>query len=111
MKESVLPHISSPALQIRLVEVNQCTMLSQHFDRYSTSTGQLATRNLEDIQKLSLDTFGSKRAKRMFGQRAKNNYNAELVKDQLEATLTGEEETIYGRLESFIELINFFFVR
>lgn len=66
-------------------------MLSQHFDGYSTSTGQIAERNLEDILKMSLDTFGSKRAKRMYGQKAKNNYNAELVKDQLEATLAGKE--------------------
>lgn len=28
----------------------------------------------------------------MFGQRAKNNYNAELVKEQLEATLAGIKE-------------------
>lgn len=77
--------------QIRLIEVNQCSMLSQHFDSYSTSTGQITDRNLEDIQKMSLDTFGSKRAKRMFGQKAKNNYNAELVKEQLEATLAGEK--------------------
>lgn len=73
--------------KIRLVEVNQCTMLSQHFDRFTASTGQITGRNLEDVQKMSLDTFGSKRAKRMFGQRAKNNYNPDLVKDQLEATL------------------------
>lgn len=66
-------------------------MLSQHFDGYSTATGQISDRNLEDTQKLSLDTFGSKRAKRMYGQKAKNNYNAELVKDQLEATLAGKE--------------------
>lgn len=66
-------------------------MLSQHFDGYSTETGQITHRNLEDIQKMSLETFGSKRAKRMFGQKAKNNYNADLVKDQLEATLAGEE--------------------
>ncbi|XP_037029717.1 uncharacterized protein LOC119069693 [Bradysia coprophila] len=73
--------------KVRLIEVNQCTMLSQHFDRYTASTGQITGRNLEDIQKMSLDTFGSKRAKRMFGQKAKNNYNPDLVKDQLEATL------------------------
>lgn len=66
-------------------------MLSQHFDGYSTATGQIMDRNLEEIQKMSLETFGSKRAKRMFGQKAKNNYNADLVKDQLEATLAGEE--------------------
>lgn len=73
--------------KVRLVEVNQCAMLSQHFDQYTSSTGQITGHNLEDVQKMSLDTFGSKRAKRMFGQRAKNNYNPDLVKDQLEATL------------------------
>lgn len=73
------------------MEVNQCAMLSQHFDQYTSSTGQITGHNLEDVQKMSLDTFGSKRAKRMFGQRAKNNYNPDLVKDQLEATLAGEK--------------------
>lgn len=66
-------------------------MLSEHFDCYSSSTGQISSRSLEDTQKMSLETFGSKRAKRMYGQKAKNNYNAELVKEQLEATLSGED--------------------
>ncbi|KAJ6639892.1 hypothetical protein Bhyg_12639, partial [Pseudolycoriella hygida] len=73
--------------KIRLIEVDQCSLRSQHFDSYSSSTGEIVRGNLQEIQKTSLDAFGSKRAKRMWGQKVKNDYNADLVKDQLEATL------------------------
>ncbi|XP_037026006.1 uncharacterized protein LOC119067244 [Bradysia coprophila] len=87
--------------KIRLVEVNQCTMLSQHFDRYTSSTGQITGRNLQDIHKMSLDTFGSKRAKRMFGQKAKNNYNPDLepeVEDEFDKKRMMGELLLKSRL-------------
>lgn len=64
-------------------------MLSHHFDQHAPSSGPMSVRSLKEVQKVSLETFGSKRAKRMFGLKSKNSFNPELVKDQLEATLAG----------------------
>lgn len=71
--------------QMRIVEVQECSMLSKHYDasRASTNSGRTA----EQARKTMLTSFGGKAASKTIERKERMRINVDIVKGQLDKTM------------------------
>ena len=75
--------------QIRLVEFEECSVLSQHYDVVQKKP-TAAVRSKEDSKKILLSAFGSKKANLMLDRIEKMKMNVDVVKEQLDKTMNSK---------------------
>lgn len=77
--------------QIKLVEVNECNMLSYHYNAVAKRDGKVHTGLTSDsARRLLFKDFGGKKALQVFERKEKMKVNVDVVKEQLDKTLLGK---------------------
>lgn len=83
-------------IQIKLVEVSECSLLSYHYNLTKVNATQAnAPTNMssEGAKRIMLKDFGGKKALRFLDRKEKMKVNVDVVKDALEKTLMGKNKT------------------
>lgn len=80
-------------LQIKLVEVEECSLMSYHYNncgkkKTETPTDQ-SSMSSESARRLLFKEFGGKKAMKVLDRKEKMKINVDVVKDQLDKTLLG----------------------
>lgn len=70
---------------MRLVEVQECSLLSKHYDTIQVSAAN--GRTAEQARKTMLTSFGGKAANRTLERRERMRINVDIVKGQLDKTM------------------------
>lgn len=76
--------------KIRFVEVEQCSVLSEH---YVVPQHQSDTRAI-DVRSLLYKNFGSKSAARAMDKKEKTEFNVDILKDKLDTSVLDVDESI-----------------
>lgn len=84
--------------KIRLVEVEQCSLLSKHYQHDAAATTDRTT-DTQQAYKIMLKSFGGKAANRMLEKKDKMRLNVDVVKEQLDKTIQAEPADTTGTAE------------
>lgn len=79
--------------QIKLVEVNECHLLSYYYNavthRDADKSTPMATMSSEGARRIMFKDFGGKKALQVLDRKEKMKVNVDVVKDALDKTLLG----------------------
>lgn len=80
--------------QVTLVEVNECSLLSYHYNncalKKTQSAGEFSSMSTESARRILFKDFGGKKAMKVLERKEKMKVNVDVVKDQLDKTLLGK---------------------
>lgn len=80
--------------QIKLVEVNECNLLSYQYENCAKKKVEpqrdLSAMSIESARRILFKDFGGKKAMKVLDRKEKMKINVDLVKDQLDRTLLGK---------------------
>lgn len=89
--------------QVTLVEVNECSLLSYHYNncalKKTQSTGEFSSMSTESARRILFKDFGGKKAMKVLERKEKMKVNVDVVKDQLDKTLLGKAMDAFSKGE------------
>lgn len=93
MNATIFSFSLSIFVQLKLVEVEECNLMSYHYNncgkkKTETSSNQ-SSMSSESAKRLLYKEFGGKKALKVLDRKEKMKINVDVVKDQLDKTLLG----------------------
>lgn len=80
--------------EVTLVEVNECNLLSYHYNNCAKNktqnTTEFSSMSTESARRILFKDFGGKKAMKVLERKEKMKVNVDVVKDQLDKTLLGK---------------------
>lgn len=73
---------------MRLIEVEECSMLSQHYEAPRENIASIRTK--EQSQRMLAAKFGGKTAMKAIERKERMKINVDVVKDKLNKTINGQ---------------------
>lgn len=72
---------------MRLIEVEECSMLSQHYEAPRVNVASFRTK--EQSKRMLAANFGGKSAMKAIERKERMKINVDVVKDKLDSTING----------------------